>query len=380
MNIRWRKGLVVWHRWFGLFAALWLTLMGITGSIIVFYDELDVALNPASRKVTPGSGPLPVSEVVQAAEAHRPGSYAGLVDLPRTDDEPMRVFLRSQKGSGAEIAPGTYLLMDPYRATVLSERAFGAFRLDREHLMDFIYELHIDLMLGPWMVWFLGLVAFLWIIDHIAAAVLSFPVAAKWIQSFRIRRRARGHKLVFDLHRAGGLWFFPATLILAVSGTYLNWYDEFTSVVEVFSPITPRYNVHAPELDAPLYGPPVTFTEAVSAAAAVAGEQVDMLTYFPWQGLYLARAYDTRRDVDSYGRRMIAVDARSGAVLDDFHASTGTAGDVFVLWQYPLHSGKAFGWTGRLIIFASGILVTMFSVTGILIWSRKRRARGNKRT
>ena len=72
------------------------------------------------------------------------------------------------------------------------------------------------------MFWFLGLVAFLWIFDHLVSLVLSFPVLRKWLASFRVRWRSGGHKMTFDLHRAGGLWFFPVTLMFAVSAVYFN--------------------------------------------------------------------------------------------------------------------------------------------------------------
>jgi len=374
MTLKLRPTLVVWHRWFGLFAALWLTLMAVTGSVIVFYNEADVALNPHLRLVEPRGEMVDASVLAEAAEAHTPGAFANLINLPNEADQSAWVFIRTRKDSGVEIAGGTYLLVDPYSAEVLGERVFGAASLSRAHLMDMIYQLHIDLLLGRWMVIFLGVVAFLWFLDHVAALILSFPVAAKWAQSFTIRRKARSYKLVFDLHRAGGLWFFPVTLMLAFSGVYLNLYTPVIAAVELFSHVTHRYSFEAPYLEAPIYEPDVAYGTAVRTAEARAGNPVDLIRYFPWKGIYVARAFDDR-DIDPYGRRMIAIDASNGAILDDFHAASGTAGDQFLAWQYPLHSGKAFGWPGRIVIFLSGILVTVFSVTGTLIWWRKRKAR-----
>ena len=42
--MRLRPALVLWHRWFGLLGALWLFLLGATGSILVFYEEIDHGL------------------------------------------------------------------------------------------------------------------------------------------------------------------------------------------------------------------------------------------------------------------------------------------------------------------------------------------------
>ncbi|MBL4601180.1 MAG: PepSY domain-containing protein [Emcibacteraceae bacterium] len=225
------------------------------------------------------------------------------------------------------------------------------------------------------MVWFLGLISLLWFIDHFIAAILSFPNLAKWKRSFTVHNSKNTYKFTFRLHRAIGLWLFPVTLIISVSGLYLNWTETIIHTMEWVSPITPRYNARAPYLKTPLYSPVVSFEKAADIARAHNENALDMATYFPWQGLYLFRGYDESHDIDTFGRRFIAVDAKSGNILDDFHYSSGSAGDVFLLWQYPLHSGKAFGWFGRIIIFFTGIAVTALGITGLMIWWRKYKVR-----
>ncbi|WP_038382710.1 PepSY domain-containing protein, partial [Bradyrhizobium elkanii] len=53
----------------------------------------------------------------------------------------------------------------------------------------------------------------------------------------------------------------------------------------------------------------------------------------------------------------------------------GTAADVFVQMQFPLHSGRIAGLPGRILISLMGLVVAALSVTGVVIWWRKRRAR-----
>ncbi len=65
-------------------------------------------------------------------------------------------------------------------------------------------------------------------------------------------------------------------------------------------------------------------------------------------------------------------------MLEQAHVTQGT-GNAIVAWMFPLHSGQAFGWTGRIIIFITGVMICVFVVTGLMIWSRKRRARQKPR-
>lgn len=44
-------------------------------------------------------------------------------------------------------------------------------------------------------------------------------------------------------------------------------------------------------------------------------------------------------------------------------------------WQWFLHSGQAFGWTGRILVFLSGLACPVLFVTGVIRWLQKRRAR-----
>lgn len=53
----------------------------------------------------------------------------------------------------------------------------------------------------------------------------------------------------------------------------------------------------------------------------------------------------------------------------------GTVADIFVQAQFPLHSGRILGLPGRILISFMGLVVAMLSVTGVLIWWRKRASR-----
>jgi uncharacterized iron-regulated membrane protein len=53
----------------------------------------------------------------------------------------------------------------------------------------------------------------------------------------------------------------------------------------------------------------------------------------------------------------------------------GSGGDVFIQWQWPLHSGQAFGWTGRILVFVFGLICPLLFATGVIRWLQKRRAK-----
>lgn len=74
-------------------------------------------------------------------------------------------------------------------------------------------------------------------------------------------------------------------------------------------------------------------------------------------------------------RVCVVFDRYSGKVLDVDDPGIGRAGEVFVQWQWPLHSGQAFGWIGRILVFLAGLACPLLFATGLIRWMQKRRAR-----
>jgi uncharacterized iron-regulated membrane protein len=44
-------------------------------------------------------------------------------------------------------------------------------------------------------------------------------------------------------------------------------------------------------------------------------------------------------------------------------------------WLFPFHSGQIIGLPGRILISMTGLAVAVLSVTGVMIWAKKRRGR-----
>jgi uncharacterized iron-regulated membrane protein len=77
------------------------------------------------------------------------------------------------------------------------------------------------------------------------------------------------------------------------------------------------------------------------------------------------------------GNPWLYFDSRTGVPVGADVPGKGAAGDIFMQAQFPLHSGRILGVTGRVLISAMGLIVATLSVTGIVIWARKRAARSS---
>src|SRR5690606_39937822 len=89
-----RRILRLWHRAFGLGAALWLLLLALTGSVIAFYDELDAWLNPDLLRVDASVSPaLPdVESALRSAAGALPGFAPRYINLPDAPGESLSML------------------------------------------------------------------------------------------------------------------------------------------------------------------------------------------------------------------------------------------------------------------------------------------------
>jgi uncharacterized iron-regulated membrane protein len=369
-----RAVLVLWHRWFSLLAALWLLILAITGSLITWSDEIDGFLNPDLRHVAASGERLPVQTLVDRLVAANPGHHVDYLVMPKQSSDSVLAFMAPNGPVPADyVFRQTYI--DPYSGIVLGQRIFGEPGLDARRIMQFLYQLHMDLSLGPWAYWLLGLVAILWMIDHIVAVILSFPNPRRWWRSFVFRWRSGGFRLTFDLHRAGGLWLLPVTFMLALTGWSMTWDSEFKSVIGVSSPISPSPVERLAAKPQAVFHPALSVDRGIAVAESQprAGK-VNAISWHPDKHVWWLRSFD-RRDLDDRGQRWMVVDYASGRLVTDRHQTQGSGSDVVSAWMFPLHSGKVFGLAGRIIVSLAGLVLAMIIVTGVMIWARKLRAR-----
>jgi hypothetical protein len=80
------------------------------------------------------------------------------------------------------------------------------------------------------------------------------------------------------------------------------------------------------------------------------------------------------------GPPVLYYDGGDGRLLGDLQPWKGTAADIFVQAQFPLHSGRILGLPGRILVSAMGLITAALSVTGIVIWWKKRAARQRRKT
>ncbi|OZI53704.1 PepSY-associated TM helix domain-containing protein [Bordetella genomosp. 5] len=390
-----RKGWVAVHRYVGLTTLVLLLVNALTGSVLAFQHELDRWLNPRLFILEQPGPPLSPEALIARVEAANPRLRVTLLPLdPRPGDAiELRVAARPAADAGARTPLGfDRLFVDPATGAVLGQRQWAAFKLDRPHFMGWMNQLHRTLHLpAPWGMWLVGGLALAWLLASIIGAWLTLPRLAgglraiwhKWTPAWQIKRGASRQRLTFDLHRAGGLWTLLMAIMLAGTGVYFNLGNElFRPAVRLFSPVTPHPVQSLPRQAAPARAPAYGIDTAIARARGhLPAPARDFLPWYashlPDKGVYrIAFKEDGMRERALRLRyEQVFIDDQTGALRGMTGYDSGTAGDRFLIWQYPLHTGRILGWAGQALVAVSGLVVAMLCATGLLVWNARRRAR-----
>lgn len=389
-----RSAFVVFHRWAGLFTALFLFVSGLTGAVISWDHEIDEWLNPEMFDARSGDigtplAPLELANRLEAADGRLRVSYLPLSIKPE-HTLLMVVGERLNPATGRAFdLPFNQVALDPVTGEVQGQRRWGAISLSRENLLPFLYKLHYSLHLPR--LWdietgivFMGLVAIVWTLDCLVALWISFPSFQSWRKSFAFRWRAGSYKLTFDLHRSGGVWLWGLLLILAMTSVSLNLNETvMRPVVSLFSTLTPGiYESRTPVPSDQPIEPALTREQILVLARAEAQRRgwtvpAGGMFYAARYGLYGISFFEHGQDHadQGLGNPQLYFNAQTGAFAGEQQPGKGSFGDIFLQAQFPLHSGRILGLPGRILVSTLGLVVALLSATGILIWARKRRAR-----
>jgi uncharacterized iron-regulated membrane protein len=407
------------HRYVGLAMAVFLVIVGLTGSMLAFYDEIDDWLNPISSRrhtrVTIQDKPLiDAFTLCERALALVPQARISTVNLePLKPGEAYGVDLepRIDPAMGQPYPLGfTHLKLNPYTGAEVKNSRFdvqaikqnGYFPLTRKTFLPFVYALHYALALDETGGLVLGIIALAWTLDCFVGFYLTLPKGRskhpattgqrasvakpssfwqRWKPAWQIKRNASTFRLNFDLHRAFGLWTWVMLFIFAWSSVMFNLPQVYQPVMGFLFDTLPEQSP-PPVPNAPQFVPIAEFRKAHAIGQRLMSEQAklhgfavhqeSLLIYDDATGLF--DYYVTSdRNVSQSGHTAVTFNADSGAYVSlDPPAKGELSGVTVQYWLIALHVASVWGLPYKL-------LVAMLSVTGIYIWYKKHRAARLKR-
>jgi uncharacterized iron-regulated membrane protein len=353
-----RRALFQIHLWTGVLLSLYVVVIALTGSILVFRTELTKAQLPKDLSPYSAAQTAAMQDVIQHFTATYPGAVLQNLQMPSPAVPAFLLF-----AVDAQKHP-LRLLADPATAQLHDQPRTW---------LDWVYDLHVYLLLGHgygMQVNAVGAAGLLLL--TVSGLFLWWPGVRTWMRGLRIDIARNWRRINFDAHNAIGFWTLLIVCWWAFSGVYFGWYRQVTAVVAAVSPLRGMLSPIAPPptLAGPHHASLRQILEAVHNASPTG-----RLFSLSDPALSTPTTYalvDLREPGDFSHRDIISLSTADARVLTVWHyGQNHTAGD-WVLWaMHPLHFGTLWGMFFKVLWAAAGVALALLVLTGLIMyWNR----------
>ena len=355
------------HLYLGLTVGLIFVVTGLTGSVLAFYNEIDLTMHAETRAVDSGARPRTYESVYQALRAAHPDRLAyWRIELPDDGGVIAARSLSEADLAGLQFAP-LVAWVDPDGPAVVRSAFWGS----SDYFFTWIYDLHYRLLLGNTGGIILGFIGLIVLVLVIAGFFLWWPRGNRFRGAFWFRPTKPAHGRIYELHNLLGFYSVIFLVVVVTTGTMITLPTYVRPILAQFSELRTPPSVRST---------PVAGRTRVTVDTALRAAQAEFPTARPkWidtpagnEGVYHFRFYQDGEPSRRFPQTEVWVDQYSGAVLARRDPMREGAGDTIVTWLHGLHVGEAFGLPGRLLVLLLGLVPLVMFVTGTLYWMRKR--------
>lgn len=344
------------HLYVALIAGVFVVILGLTGSIMAFEQEIDHVAHWKRTYVTPQPLSLSLADITGIVTRAFPG-------------EPIR-------GYGLSTSPDTsYEFITQKRAVFVNQ--YTGEILDTQSgpdwvstLLGTVHQLHLRLLIhnradtGG-------------LIESCAGLAIIFLALSGlylWWPLKRVRidwNGGRTRRSWFDLHNAVGVFSLLFLLILATTGVVIGFDRTTTPLFFKITGSTPGPRIPRKSEPHAADAKPITPDQAVEVARLAIPGAAPFAVEAPGpDGVYFVRAHYPE-DLTPGGRSLIAIDQFSGKVLFSQSSRTAPGGTRMVIQNRAIHTGDIFGIPSKIVMSLASLMVVVQLVSGVVMWWRK---------
>jgi uncharacterized iron-regulated membrane protein len=348
------------HLYLGLTAALFLILLGLTGSIMAFEGDIDHWLHPHDWYVEPSNHPLSEADLIAKVEQQVSPARVGLIQIA-----PERNLAQAM-----QLSDRSMLTVNPYDGAILS-RATGPNRTQK--LLGQIHQLHLRMAPEPRGTWVkLGKQIISW-----AGLLLCMLAPTGFILWWRTRRasirwkQSSWFRRCFDAHQVIGLYAGLFLWIAAFTGILIGFDWGEAAIYKLSGSAGPSRS--APPASIAMPGPThISVDRAMEIARQAIPAGIVEMVQLP-RGPKGAFFFVLRVPEETTGspHSTVAVDQYSGQVLQARDFRTDSRGFYWIRFNRAIHTGDLFGTTGHVITSVSSLILVVMVLTGVVIWLKK---------
>jgi uncharacterized iron-regulated membrane protein len=358
-----RKLLLNLHLWAGLTAALLLLILGVSGALVAFEDEIDRALNAKLSYVQPQGHPLALGVIGAKLLAAHPGAKVEEFGLPQRAD--FSLFVGLKDASGKDLA----LFIDPYTGEILGS-ADQANRFASK-----VHQFHTHLLVGEVADEVTGWSAVFLFVLSITGIILWWPrklFRLRW--NFSGENGGSARRFNFELHNFVGILSSVVLLMFAWTAICIHWERQVGKLAQQMSS-APVVRPASPQIPLPGSVPLSPDRLVEIAHATLPGARITGIDLPGNAKQAVTVALKFPEDHTPAGRSRLRIDAYSGKVLQIQSSREMSAAVKYArMWNRELHTGDILDLPTRILAAFFSLMLPVLAITGPLIWWNRRKA------
>lgn len=361
-----RRTIKIWyliHKWSSLVCTLFLLMLCLTGLPLIFHDEIDAAVGEDYDAVLPGPASadtgLPLDTMLDIALEGQPGEVP--LFMAFSQDSPL-LTVTTGPAPDAAASDMTLLLLNRATGELLGP-------VPEDGIMDFILTLHIDMFLGQWGMWLLGVMGILFVLALVSGVVLYAPFMRRL--EFGTLRTSRGRRVGWlDQHNLLGIVILGWALVVGATGAINafadplveSWRDgELARMTQQYADVSALPPSEYGSLDSAME----------SAEAALPGRSAQFIA-FPggaWStGHHYAVFFQGDRPLTSNLLTPALIEAGTGELTA---AAAMPVVNQALMMSKPLHFGDYGGLPLKLIWTLLDLATIWVLWSGLALWLRR---------
>ncbi len=375
------------HKWIGLILAIAIIPICVTGAALVWHDALDEALNPVRHASTEAPALTPTAYVAAAQGAIDADQRVAQLIYPEEGKGSVRLVLANPPVPGERRPVRTTLWLDPVDGHVLDQA-----RSD-EGAVRVMLVLHGSLYIPEGGRPIVGWVGVAMVISCISGLWLWWPTVGSWVRGLRWRRH---NNFDTNLHHLFGFWIAIPLFILSLTGVWISFPKVFSELDS--KPAAAKSEGKAkgeakakdkakgkgegkgegksggrPPAPQPVAQPALDADKALAAAKAMEAKAFVSISWPTEKAADWEFKTDGKPNSDNPPRTIKVADVGGAASLK---AEEPPARGPVMRLMRQIHDGTDTGFVWQFIIFLGGLLPAILSITGLIMWWRARKWRG----
>ncbi|WP_313456128.1 sulfite reductase flavoprotein subunit alpha [Pseudomonas sp.] len=370
-----KKTLFQLHWLFGITAGLVLAVMGITGALYSFQEELLRAFNADVLTVeVRAEGVLPPAELVRRVEAAQ-GDTVSMLWVDVREGNAARIFFTPPPGERR----GALRYADPYTGALKGEAAGQGF-------FNLMLKLHRFLAMGDTGRQITGACTLMLVFFCLSGLYLRWPrKPLNWRTWLTLDWAKKGRAFNWDLHAVAGTWCLVIYLLFAITGLFWSYEWYRSGLNTLLADQSAAGQAHKRGEGRARQGPPAldnnapartvdydaiwaNLKQAAGPGLASYNLRLPALGGQPANLFYLLedaahpRAFNT-----------LVLDPATGQIKRHDRYTDKSFKAQLLQSVYALHVGEYFGLPGRIILTVASLSMPLFFVTGWLLYLDRRR-------